>query len=91
MPSWQAIKEADLLSHWAFNQMLIGVSTRKYGRSVWLPEGDVARTPGDGTSKSAVSRRFVALSAAKLRQWLEADLSGLDLLVIQIDGPLPSM
>lgn len=86
LPSWQAIKEADLLSHWAFNQMLIGVSTRKYGRSVRLPEGDVARTPGDGTSKSAVSRRFVALSAAKLRQWLEADLSGLDLLVIQIDG-----
>ena len=37
-------------------------------------------------SKSAASRHFVALSAARLREWLAADLSGLDLLVVQIDG-----
>jgi hypothetical protein len=29
-PSWTAIQKADLLSRWAFNQMLIGVATRKY-------------------------------------------------------------
>jgi hypothetical protein len=29
---------------------------------------------------------FVALSTAKLKEWLASDLSGLDLLVIQIDG-----
>jgi hypothetical protein len=34
LPSWTAIQEADLLSRWAFNQMLIGVATRKYARSV---------------------------------------------------------
>ncbi|MDP7540772.1 MAG: transposase, partial [Alphaproteobacteria bacterium] len=50
------------------------------------PEGDLANEPGDGTSKSAVSRRFVALSRKKLWQWLSSDLSELDLLVIQIDG-----
>jgi transposase-like protein len=33
-----------------------------------------------------VSRRFVALSTAKLKKWLAADLSEFDLLVIQIDG-----
>jgi hypothetical protein len=32
----------------------------------------------------------VALSTAKLKEWLAADLSGLDLLVIQIDGLLVS-
>jgi hypothetical protein len=38
-------------------------------------------------SKSAASRRhFVALSSARLREWLAAELSGLDLLVVQIDG-----
>jgi uncharacterized protein GlcG (DUF336 family) len=37
-------------------------------------------------SKSAVSRRFVALSAARMKEWMAADLSKLDLLVIQIDG-----
>ena len=31
-------------------------------------------------------RRFVALSAARMKDWMASDLSGLDLLVIQIDG-----
>jgi hypothetical protein len=73
------------LSHWAFNQMLIGVATRKYARSVRLPDGDLAGEAKRATTKSSVSRRFVALSTAKLKEWLAADLSGLDLLVIQID------
>src|SRR5450756_350743 len=37
-------------------------------------------------SKSAASRRFVALSADRLAEWMSLDLSKLDLLVIQIDG-----
>ena len=60
--------------------------TRKYHRAVRLPEGDLAKARGDGTSKSAVSRRFVALSRKKMKAWLASDLSELDLLVIQIDG-----
>ena len=86
LPSWRAVREDDLLRHWAHNLMMLTVSTRKYGRAVRLPEGDLANEPGDGTSKSAVSRRFVALSRKKLWQWLSSDLSELDLLVIQIDG-----
>ena len=66
--------------------MLIGVATRKYARSVRLPDGDLAGQAKRATTKSSVSRRFVALSTAKLKEWLAADLSGLDLLVIQIDG-----
>src|SRR5271169_3271518 len=83
---WTAIQQADLLSRWAFNQMLIGVATRKYARSVRLPDGDLAGQAKRATTKSSVSRRFVALSTAKLKEWLAADLSELDLLVIQIDG-----
>ena len=86
LSSWMAIQKADLLSRWAFNQMLIGVATRKYARSVRLPDGDLAGEAKRATTKSSVSRRFVALSTAKLKEWLAADLSGLDLLVIQIDG-----
>ena len=86
LPGWSAIQKADLLSRWAFNQMLIGVATRKYARSVRLPDGDLAGQAKRATTKSSVSRRFVALSTAKLKEWLAADLSGLDLLVIQIDG-----
>ena len=66
--------------------MVLNVSTRKYHRAVRLPEGDLAKARGDGTSKSAVSRRFVALSRKKMKAWLASDLSELDLLVIQIDG-----
>jgi transposase-like protein len=66
--------------------MVLNVSTRKYRRAVRLPEGDVPSRKGDATSKSAVSRRFVALTRKKLKAWLAADLSALDLLVIQIDG-----
>src|SRR5271170_4051780 len=66
--------------------MLINVATRKFARSVRLPEGDVPAPAGAGLSKSAVSRRFVALSAARMKEWMASDLSSLDLLVIQIDG-----
>src|SRR5450830_495504 len=69
LASWQAIKNADLLSRWAFNQMLIGVATRKYARSVRLPDGDLAGQATRATTKSSVSRRFVALSTA--RSWRE--------------------
>src|SRR3954469_19080526 len=86
LPSWEAAVAEDWLGKWAMNQMLINVSTRKFARSVRLPEGDVPAPAGAGVSKSAASRRFVALSAARMKDWMACDLSGLDLLVIQIDG-----
>ena len=75
LPSWEAALSEDLLGKWALNLMLINVSTRKFGRAVRLPEGDVPAPNGAGVSKSAVSRRFVALSAERMKQWMAADLS----------------
>ena len=86
IPSWEAAQAEDWLGRWAMNLMLINVSTRRFGRAVRLPEGDIAATAGSGVSKSAVSRRFVALSAERMREWMAADLSQLDLLAIQVDG-----
>jgi putative transposase len=77
LPSWEAAVAEDWLGKWAINQMLINVATRKFARSVRLPEGDVS---------APASRRFVALSAQRMKDWMASDLSGLDLLVIQIDG-----
>ena len=68
------------------NLMLINVSTRKFRRAVRLPEGDVPAPAGSGVSKSAASRHFVALSAARMREWMASDLSKLELLVVQIGG-----
>ena len=86
LPSWTAATIEDWLGKTAINLMLIGVATRKIGRAVRLPEGPVPRINGDGTSKSAASRRFVAFSQERMEAWLASDISKLDLLVIQIDG-----
>ena len=86
LPTWTAAQAEDWLGRWAMNLMLINVSTRKLRRAVRLPDGDLPIVAGDGTSNSAASRRFVALSAERLAEWLASDLSQLDLLVIQLDG-----
>ena len=86
LPSWEHAVAEDWLGKWAMNLMLINVSTRKFRRAVRLPEGDVPTPAGAGVSKSAASRHFVALSAARMKEWMGADLSGLDIMVVQIDG-----
>jgi putative transposase len=86
LPSWKEAAEAGWLEQWAMNLMLMNVATRKVGRAVRLPEAGVPVEAGSGLSKSAVSRRFKALTQARLEEWMASDLSALDLLVIQIDG-----
>jgi putative transposase len=86
LPTWTAAQSENWLGRWAMNLMLINVSTRKLKRAVRLPDSDLPAVLGDGTSKSAASRRFVALSAKRMAEWMASDLSQLDLLVIQIDG-----
>ena len=86
LPSWEQAVAEDWLGAWAMNQMMLNVSTRKFKRSVRLPQGDVPAPAGAALSKSAASRQFVALSAERLKEWMASDLSGLDILVVQIDG-----
>jgi hypothetical protein len=81
LPTWTAAQAEDWLGRWAMNLMLINVSTRQLRRAVRLPEGDLPAIAGDGTSKSAASRRFVALSAERLAAWMSSELAKLDLLV----------
>lgn len=86
LPSWEAARDAGFLEQWAVNLTLMNVAMRKFGRAVRLPEATVPSGNGSGLSKSAVSRRFVALTEQKLIDWMSSDLSKLDLVVIQIDG-----
>jgi len=64
-------------------QMLVGVATRRYARSL---EPVPATMRSRGTSKSAVSRRFVAKTTAQLAAWQTASLERLDLVGLLIDG-----
>lgn len=83
LPSWEGFSSSDPLTHRAVEQMVVGVSTRKYKRSLEpLPEDIVER----GTSKSAVSRRFVARTAEQMEAWMKQDLSKIDLAAIMVDG-----
>jgi putative transposase len=83
LPSWTAFGAEDPLDERAVNQMLVGVTTRRYARSL---EPLAAPLPERGTSKSAVSRRFVAATQKQMDEWLGRDLSQLDLAALMIDG-----
>ena len=60
-----------------------GVSTRRYAGTL-----DELPPPEEplSVSKSAVSRRFVALSQEQLDEWLSRSMKELDLPVVMIDG-----
>lgn len=83
LKTWEGLGDDDPLNRRAVEQMLIGVSTRKYRRSL---ENVPAEVVERGTSKSAVSRRFVAATGKQLEAWMNRDLSGLQLATIMIDG-----
>ena len=83
LPSWALFAREDPLNERTVEQLLLGVSTRRYARSLEpLPAG----LPARGASKSAVSRRFIAATEAQMGQWLGRDLSELDLAVLMVDG-----
>jgi len=83
LKTWTELSSRDPLDARALEQMTLGVATRKYARSLeTLPEAVEER----GTSKSAVSSRFVAVTTDKLAEWMGRPLSNLDLTAVFIDG-----
>jgi putative transposase len=83
LPTFQTMAATDPLDRRVVEQMLVGVATRQYARSL-EPLG--LEMKSRGTSKSAVSRRFVARTTAQLAAWQSAPLDALDLVALLIDG-----
>ena len=83
LPTMRGLADADPLNRRVVEQMLIGVATRQYARSLEPLGADV---PTRGTSKSAVSHRFVAQTHAQLEAWRSTPLDDLDLVALLIDG-----
>ena len=83
LPTFQTMAATDPLDRRVVEQMLVGVATRQYARSL-EPLGPEMQSRG--TSKSAVSRRFVARTTAQLAAWQSAPLDALDLVALLIDG-----
>ena len=83
LPSWREWSARDPLDERAVEQMVLGVSTRGYARSLEpLPEAVAVR----GISKSAVSARFVYGTERKLAALMSRDLRELRVVALLIDG-----
>jgi transposase-like protein len=85
VPAYGLFSSTDLLGEMAMTRMLAKVSTRRY-RVGLEPVGAEVEQRATSTSKSAVSRRFVAATENALADLLGTDLSGLDLVALMIDG-----
>jgi transposase-like protein len=83
LPTWEHFAGLDPLGQRAYEQMLVGVATRRYARSL-EPLG--AGVHSRGTSKSAVSRRFVAATSVRVEEQLARSLGELKLAALMIDG-----
>ena len=85
VPAYKLFTGTELLGRMAMERMLAGVSTRRYPVAL-EPVGHEVTAGSKSTSKSAVSRKFVAMTETALSDLLAKDLSGLDLVALMIDG-----
>jgi putative transposase len=85
VPSYELFNGTELLGKMAMERMLGGLSTRRYPAGL-EPVGEAVEETSRSTSKSAVSRKFVAMTETALADLLGKDLSCLDLVALMIDG-----
>ena len=83
--SYELFASTEILGRMAMERMLAGLSARRYPVGL-EPVGQQVTETSSATSKSAVSRRFVAMTETALAELLSRDMSGLDLVALMIDG-----
>ena len=84
VPTYELFSGIEVLGRMAMERMLAGLSTRRYPVGL-EPVGVRVEQAATATSKSAVSRRFVAVTETALGELLAADLSGLDLVALMVE------
>jgi len=85
VPAYELFSRTEVLGRMAIERMLGGLSTRHY-RVGLEPVGERTAQAAVSTSRSAVSRRFVAATETALAALLSKDLSGLDPAAFLLDG-----
>jgi hypothetical protein len=85
VPAYELFSSSEILGRMAMGKMLGGLSSRRY-RVGLEPVGENVERAASATSKSAVSRRFVAMTETALAELLAAPLGKLDLVALMIDG-----
>ena len=82
LETYRAFQDPDLLGEMAFERMVAGLSTRRYQTGL-EPVGELDAW---GTSRAAVSRRFVHLTAKALGELMSRDLSDARFVAVFCDG-----
>ena len=83
LPSYVFAAQRDPLDNHTLNAVACGISTRRYARSLEPLTEDLDER---STSKSAVSRRYVALSTQRMTAWLTTPLGDRHFPIVLIDG-----
>src|SRR5450830_171780 len=85
VPAYDLFRRSEILGRMALGKMLGGLSSRR--DAVGLQSvGEKVERAASATSKSAVCRRFVAITETALTELLAAPLGSLDLVALMIDG-----
>ena len=85
LQTYRTFSDDDQLSTVVFERMLAGLATRRH-RVANEPVGKTIEERSSSTSKSSISRRFVAASAKALEALMARDLSELKVATLMIDG-----
>ena len=85
LPSYDLFSGTEVLGRLALEKMLAGLSSRRYTAGL-EPAGQAVEAQAASTSKSAVSRRFVAATETALEQLMTRRLDDLDLVAFMVDG-----
>jgi putative transposase len=85
LESYTAFCSTDLLAEGIVARMLAGLSTRRYTAGL-EPVGEHVEQQAAGTSRSAVSRRFVQATAERLAELLARRLDDRRFMVVFLDG-----
>ena len=83
LKTWRETSATDPLEERVMEQILAGVTTRKYSRSL---EPAPAEVKTSSESRSSVSRMFVARTKEQVRAFLSRPLGNLDIPIIMVDG-----
>ncbi len=85
LATYRLFASEDQLTAVVMERMLAGLATRRHVAAA-EPVGQAVQEAASATSRSAVSRRFIAQTKTALGELLARDLSTLDIKVLMIDG-----
>lgn len=80
LSTYNAFQNPKKMKQSVMKQMVLGISSRNYEEAI------ESFMRGYGIKKSSISRHFVKATAEQMREFMERDISGLDLCAIFIDG-----